>query len=780
MAGAKLYDLDDFGGGLDTRDAVFTRRENTFRVHENVYTTNGRKLRKRPPIRCANAALNSSTKGLASIGGALYTFAPRGSTVTTTPVNGDTSVTVTVLEFDVPGGAIGGAQWTLHDWVVFDGVICAAISHAMNCTAHSLWTLLHVFDGAAAPKFTYVDDPYVPSEFSPSIADPQATYTSGYAPRLAVVAGKLWMSRVDGSVAFSLTGNPRVWNTRGANDLLDSGIEFAQVIEDHTAGDSVTFTMPVAVSDLAHSWLAPNLTYKNWTYVLQYHDGTDWATFAWAGSGGISNDLEYERGTDADGRRTFTLRWDAATSGGVVRLKVIARRVGEVVSGLVIADSGVAGTFDYTAGVWSAWNYTAASPGGGSFAVPAVDGYYLVSTVSGLTAPYPDIGYPERSTSESPTGVLISEIGAALPSPGDGYHEVPRYERGIMTTIVRLNAGANSVFEDAVRPDDAWHANNDVAVGLIAGEDDAGWVEPQSVAPVDGQVTAMTTVRNRLAIHYERGVVLYAVDPEPTNMQFLDYQPMGWDGNGRSVAVADLAVFPSDAGMRGFNLSGDVNPFMTDRSVGEPLEGSAELSAYDGCYWSKMGLILFSGTDSADPGNPPFIYVLKISRESRIVSWAKWTQDADLGVSLGGSNRNLNPIDDRLYFRHGNNVYWFDAQGDTVPGRDHKPGAASVDAYAYTAIGELNMTPLGAPGRMKELFALRIAQEGSCTYKIQGLPFDRDELVAGATLTGTTYGQDAAALAGVYQGVALRFESSDEAAWELHGITLEFKPWRAA
>lgn len=260
--GRSTWDLSEFHGGIDLRDGLFTGNQTRFRELTNLRIDKGRKLVRRPPCIRVSGNLDAKTQGLISIDGQLYTFAKKGDTITHT---GDVATTVQTLAFDVPDLT---TSWELLAAGVFDGYAAAWIKHTFPSTQYPAIVYLHVWDGLVyAP--TFVQDPYLPGCFSPSIADlTDQEYNPDFVPVLAVGVTKLWTSTLRGNAQACRTADARVWNQRTKDSLLADGEHWCFVVPEG-ANTLRSFIVPRNAA-----WMTGD---GRWSYyVLEYNDGTSW------------------------------------------------------------------------------------------------------------------------------------------------------------------------------------------------------------------------------------------------------------------------------------------------------------------------------------------------------------------------------------------------------------------------------------------------------------------------------------------------------------------------
>lgn len=262
MAGRSTWDLDEFNGGIDLRDGLFSSNQTRFRELENCWIDKGRKLRRRPPCLELTGDLDPNSQGLLSIDGQYYTIAKKGDTIVHT---GEVAALVQTLYFDAPDYS---TTWTLLAAGTFDGYAAVYIRHTYPSVAYPSFVALHVWDGLVfAP--TWVQDPYFPGSFSPSIADlTDQRFDAGFVPAYGLGVSKLWTSTLRGNTQSSRTADARVWNQRTDDSLLQDGEHWCFIVPE---GNLVqrSFLVPRNAD-----WMPLD---GRWAYyVLEYDNDGEW------------------------------------------------------------------------------------------------------------------------------------------------------------------------------------------------------------------------------------------------------------------------------------------------------------------------------------------------------------------------------------------------------------------------------------------------------------------------------------------------------------------------
>ena len=343
----QTWDLDDFGSGIDLRDGLWSRNQARLRELVNCRITKGRKIRRRPPCILETGAFDGNSKGLVSVDGQFYAFAKKGDAITHT---GAVAAKVQTLYFDNPDYCTG---WELLYAQVFNGYAVALIQHVYPSTQYPVLVQLHVWDDLAyAP--TYVQDPYLPGLFSPSIADlTDQQYDSTFIPALGQGATKLWTSTLRGNAHASRTADARVWNQRTLAGLKEDGEQYCFIVPEGI-GAVRRFLVPRDAATLKVD--------ARWSYyVLEKATGTTWVPMTEVDVAPTVNGTWQavsvaSRFAGGWNEIAVDVKWDSA-SAGLVRLRLVAGAPGVEVTGTqplvtVVAGSGSAWKLNVAAATW--------------------------------------------------------------------------------------------------------------------------------------------------------------------------------------------------------------------------------------------------------------------------------------------------------------------------------------------------------------------------------------------------------------------------------------------
>ena len=131
----KTWNLDEFHGGIDLRSGYYSTNQTSFRTRDNVYTTKGKKIRRRPPLKKEIGFVSALSKGFLSIDGVKYVFQKRGSS------SANTATGVETLLFDNPDYCTG---WSLLDFGNYNNHAYALISHDYASGEYTNVVYLHL------------------------------------------------------------------------------------------------------------------------------------------------------------------------------------------------------------------------------------------------------------------------------------------------------------------------------------------------------------------------------------------------------------------------------------------------------------------------------------------------------------------------------------------------------------------------------------------------------------------------------------------------------------
>lgn len=817
MAGQRqTWDLDDFGAGIDLRAGQWSRNQSRWRELRNCRTTKGRKPRRRCPVGKLNVALDAACKGLFAIDGAHYTIAKKGDTITHT---GADAGLVTTLYFDNPDLCTG---WELGEFQVFDGYAQAWIIHDFPSATYPKLAMLHVWDGLVfAP--TYTQDPYLPGSFSPSIADlTDQVYSSTFRPVLGSGASKTWTSTIRGNAHASRTADARVWNQRTLDSFKEDGESWCFVVPEGL-GIMRRFIVPRNAADLSGD--------GRWAYyVLERAVGGAWVsmeevdttTTPPAANGTWQAQAVPSRFAGGWDEIAIDVRWPSDDA-GLIRLRLVSGATAVEITTEPTVTVALA-----SAGLWNVevtetvYRYR----GGDSVTVPADTSLTAqvrdaASLVAGRRYRIKTVGTSDFTLVGASANTIGTDFVATGTTTGTGnayeYKAVvgqvesgktyllavsadptlhPRlvditggfdltgWQREHRCFYKQIVAGATEVavtdylyaFESDT--DSAWFTNLVVEYVDLFGAEDALSLATAAIDNTGGSISSIGAVRNRMLVTYPGSMQLWGIDQDTNRTTFLDQVGFGTDDQDRPSPVNfyGAIMVPTVAGFRAMSVVGALTDSLQDANLGEPVAGLAPLTMRGAAFWPYFGSYVAAGIRDGEL----VFQVLDYSRESKITAWATWG-GADTDDTNPWTDAGLTDIDtgtlvaagDRLYWRSGSSIYYFDASATVFRDWCDTPGAA------YESFGRLHFNDMGKPGLSKRFVGFDIVQEGRCTIGFELPPFGAwgetgGPQLAGPVVIGTTYGRARLPMAGNGPAIAPTFSSRCEEGWELQRIAIDF------
>lgn len=897
MPARQTWSLDEFQGGTDLRDGLWSANQTRFRELKNAWVDKGRKLRRRFPCLEVDGDLSTNTQGLIALDGQLYTFAKNGDSVVHT---GDVATTVQTLRFHNPDHC---TDWVLLNAGVFNGFATAWILHTYPSDEYPAVAVKHVWDGLIyAP--TFVQDPYLPGSFSPSIADlTEQQFDATFRPVFGLGVTKEWTSTTRGNAHCCRTADSRVWNQRTKDSLLEEGEHWCFIVPEGLGG-SWTFIVPRDAS-----WMSPD---QRWAYyVLEYDNGTAWEPITEV-TGTPASNWEWSWASVASrfaggwNEIAVTVKWGRPTA-GLIRLRLVA--------GATSLEVKTDPTVSIVSGVGSAWKLRLGqsqwSHRGGDLQTTAahdtadmVDGNtYLLSVTSDgsgfpelvdITSTFPNgwgrenrrfthrvvvpnavtgstVAEPTWETQSALTGTVqvtaggntITGIGtnfnpqivpgdvvivngetktiATVPSdtsativgtwagsagPGATIDKViPHYAKFVagetqvsvsgLTLVVgnnlRINgrdysvfgvigptiyqvryqnaAGDFTAFLDALYTayltnvpvitdylyayeadtDSSWYTDIVQEYIDLAGAEDAVSINTAAHDNTGGIITSISSIRNRMLITYSGSMQLWSIDQDTSRTAYLDSLSFGTGSQMTPYTVSwyTAIITPVETGYRAISVVGSNTDNLQDLNIGEPIEPLPEMEVKASQFWPWLGETIIVGT--TDEGLE--FRCLDYSRESKITAWSQWTVDGLTSIDSG----TLIAFQERLIFRSGTKVYYFDAKATVF--RDFN----DTTGEAYETSAYFHYNDMGKPGQSKRIVGMDIVQDGTSSISFRLPPYGADFAgeepgpdVIGPQIEGITYGLTRIPLSMSATAVAPRIATKDETGWRLQRLSLDF------
>lgn len=827
MSGARrTWDMDDFGGGIDLRDGLWSRNQSRWRELKNCRTTKGRKVRRRAPVLKDDIVLDAACQGLLAIDGTYFVIAKKGDVITHTGAAADM---VSTLYFDSPDLC---TTWELGEFGVFNGQATAWIIHTFPSATYQRLAIKHVWDGLVfAP--TYVQDPYLPGSFSPSIADlTDQRYDPDFRPVLGAGASKDWTSTIRGNAHCCRTADARIWNQRTLEGLKADGEHYCFVVPEGALAVR-SFLVPRNAS-----WMAGD---GRWAYyVLEYAQGTAWvpmaevsvaptAAFTWRP---VATASRFAGGWD---EIAVQVCWGSAQA-GLIRLRLVAAATA--------VDVPTEPTVEATAGTGALWKL---SVGAAKYQYRGADSVtraaYVTADLSeghvyllGVSAD--EVGFPtlvditttfpngwERehrrffkriTTTAAATGTTEAEatwagayarytaghtemeidavlaalviVGSVLRVSSISY-KVSVIAGQIVTvtnlagtdadytanlnalkTVYKTNDPVIDAYQYAYEDDaeSSWYTNLVVEYVDLVGAEDALSISTAAQDNTGGTITAIRSVRNRILITYADSMQLWSIDQDTNKTAHLDSLSFGTgsQANPSPVAFYGSIVVPTADGFRSVSVVGANTDNLQDSKIGEPVATLPDLAVRSATFWPWYGELVVAGIrDGA-----LVFQVLDYSRESKITAWCQWDGAAWEAAGLADMDPGTLIADGSvLRWRSGTSIYHFDAAATVFRDWCDVPGAA------YESRGRMHYNDMSAPGKGKRFVGFDIVQEGSCCVGFDVPPYGSwDPDFPGQPVAGSSYGRSRLPMAMTGPAVAPVFTSRDETGWELQRFAIDF------
>jgi hypothetical protein len=332
-----------------------------------------------------------------------------------------------------------------------------------------------------------------------------------------------------------------------------------------------------------------------------------------------------------------------------------------------------------------------------------------------------------------------------------------------------------------------WDQTQFLLAGAIAGFENAGFIATSQYETSGGPITALVQYSNRLLVLYKNASLLYYVDANPTNDRLLDTSAIGTGTQTQSYGAElySMVIVPSVNGFRALDLTRyapDDN--LQDLDIGDPIDALGEVPVLGNAYWPFQGEYIAAATLSAGQADaalelsPGLVwFCFDYSKESKIASWSTWTTAGISSVDY----RAIVPIDNRLYFRSGTKLYYFDASPCNLPW----PALASNGVNGlfqdtndagnpYLSQGFWHYNNMKMPERTKRFVGMDVLQDGTASWTFRNMPSLPTFEDGGFTWTGPSVGSPSIPLCMSCRALAPVFRSTDARGYNLEGIIINF------
>jgi hypothetical protein len=740
------WHLNDFSGGIDTRDGVFSRNQNRFRLLNNYVLTNGKHIRRRWPYVDGGVTVPLPSQGIIPFANGLRTIqrAEDVAIVATTDVVG--------LGFDTPDNCT--SEWELIDWAIYETSVLALIRHGYNSTDYPSIVRLHVLGNDAALLPTYVEDPYCPSNWKGGIlvAPTVEAYVEAWNPRLVVNQGKVYLVGPDGNTHACKTGNPRAWNLKTIVNLTEVGQELAFVVPT-SAAPLKLWTLSEAFEDFQVDDLAEK--YRFTAYTLEWYDV---ATKVWTVMDEVKNTPSVDKTfrlravLNRQGGAKYEARIEVLWAGAptILRFRMILAERSSTLSGDVATIA--AAMVDISAGTHQITKEGVVSEYDTDLLAPTT----LTDTKAWVALD--DTGVKVGASIPTKSGVTIL---TSAPTGSQRWHNhIAQYLR---------SDGAGSYVKAPMILDDAWQAVRKIALALHAGANDACILPSAAHAGAGGgQVTALAILRQRLLIWYQRSSQLWQVGPLAADHALVDTGLIG-TGTQPSPEPAPLessVIIATPQGLRQFSIESLQEAYIREVGIGDQLRklipSGAIPTQHAATFWPLTGEYVTAVTlDGED-----FVLGYDYAPASEVAGWSKWTM-REFGVPV---RKGMVAVDDRLYVRSGDVIRRFDASATAF--RDVTDPNGAGNAYESRAVWAFN--DFKSPSTTKQAMFIDVVQTGKGSFSLRYNPSDERWETAAIPITGSTLGRGKVPLMATGPALALVLTSTDETGHELEAVAIEF------
>jgi hypothetical protein len=306
--------------------------------------------------------------------------------------------------------------------------------------------------------------------------------------------------------------------------------------------------------------------------------------------------------------------------------------------------------------------------------------------------------------------------------------------------------------------------------GVTDAGQDSGFLPTASHDSGGGLPTVLGVIKDRLIVVYTTATQMWSMHADGAQDALID---VGTIGSGQQLFPhATLTVFglvvPMGSGFWTISATSQLSDRMRNDRIGDRLEKGGVISFYTGVYWPWLGSYLaFAGFQGEN-----VLLNLDFSGDSKFLAWSKWYPTGINSIDT----KTMNAVNDKLYFRSNNSIYYFDASEYTRTNpsfRDVNDAAGAGNAYLCRAVGHYNY--FGRPDTKKQLVFIDIVQQGTCTPGFLPLGYDETIEQTFPPITGVTIGKQRIGLNVMSEAMCHVFESTDETGWELQHYSLHYR-----
>lgn len=794
--------LDDFGLGIERRAGGVT---SDFRHAADIinYTiTPGRKLIRRPPCEKVSGQLDEQTQGFLVWNDKIYTVAPAGTTVQHT-----LDLPVETLFFDVPLGCRSDA-WTLLDLQGTPAGIVALIQHHASSLVAPLRNFLHVWD---QQRPTFVWDHACPTTWSPALPEgligervPKNEYRE-FDQVMTLLAGRVFLSRPDGNVAFSAVNRPRVWSTRTLEHVLQHG-EWWYWVGTHEP-DQFERILPIPYPELI-------LDQYYAAYVLEYFDAAEqrWVQIEENALLLSSNQYCIQEAPNPwePSKSGVKLVVNFANPDGVVfRFRTFVRPTMHVLSGLYVAPPRhvVGGLVAHENGSHTVSSFQTSellTPGApymivcphpaapiaiptailaapGSMPLNGQQRFWsrIIAHVSADTTG--DFVYALTGSVSVEAGrQTVSGTGTAFLAEvlvGDTIviNDERKVVRAVLSdTILEVDTPFTQTYSGVGLRDptytyaadlergNEWYAAKISEIVPRVGADDAGYLATAAYASAGDHPVLLSGWTNVLLVQYPFKLQAWNIESYDSLALLAQYADTAHVFPAAVEVDEELAVLTS-RGVKLFQLTGAEKNYITAHSIMDRLRGLPQPNYGVLGWWPTQRLLLATATspDHMYAPQQTQLLVFHYFVQEEIAAWTRWVIVGLPAVEL------MAEFHDTLLLVYGREVWRL------LPVRS---GYVAHDfSGPFTSALVTLPCDFGVPHTFKKLLRCDISQRGSCALHVYVNASEPDPAVLGPPyISGITHGRQRIPVMVLGSTLSLWLETIDDQPHELDQIILEY------
>ena len=324
----------------------------------------------------------------------------------------------------------------------------------------------------------------------------------------------------------------------------------------------------------------------------------------------------------------------------------------------------------------------------------------------------------------------------------------------------------------------SFYADRRAEYAKIAGKGDAGYVESSAREQACGNVTALSAMQDKLAVHYHQVTLLYQFGLDPERNAPIDALHFG--ARGKTTPFYSGTMMLTQQGFRMLNLRGENFDSLRDNNYGRAIESINITEVYNAAYWPALGAYIAIANVQGEVR----IVMFAFSWEEKVRAWTLGTiRDFDVPPVVDS----LWAADRRLYFRYDNLVRYFDHNA-TVYADDvdilafEAAGGADAGEYLedHKYVSRVIFQPnnLDDPGTIKRWTGLDVECQGRCHAWMRESERPGTKRIKGATYDGTSLARKVTPLMIRSYALSVELESVDVDGWELDSLFLRLKASR--